>query len=243
MKGRERREGGKDGKDTVLRFAAGTLAGCRPHRLGRHCRRFAQAGRRRLARTRGRCGHQCGADASGVPNTGPRRAASSSTCSASAWARRKAGETPRPVLFLVHGSSVSARPSFDLAVPGAGEYSLMNVFARYGFDVWTMDHEGYGRSTAPQAIPTSRAASRTLKAGGEVVERETGQQRFHFYRRILGRACAPARSPSVAPETRGAPGARGLHLDRQGLADARPSAAEQLGILPHAITAARATAT
>lgn len=59
----------------------------------------------------------------------------------------KAGERPRPVLFLVHGSSVSAKPSFDLTVPGNGEYSLMNVFAGYGFDVWTMDHEGYGKST------------------------------------------------------------------------------------------------
>ncbi|MGA8197577.1 MAG: hypothetical protein WB902_29915, partial [Acetobacteraceae bacterium] len=58
----------------------------------------------------------------------------------------QSGETPRPVLFLVHGSSVSARSSFDLAVPGREEYSSMNVFAEYGFDVWTMDHEGYGKS-------------------------------------------------------------------------------------------------
>ena len=56
------------------------------------------------------------------------------------------GEAPRPVLFMVHGSSNSGRPSFDLEVPGKGEYSLMNVFARWGYDVWTMDHEGYGRS-------------------------------------------------------------------------------------------------
>ena len=41
-------------------------------------------------------------------------------------------EAKLPVLFLVHGSSISALPSFDLTVPGAGEYSLMNVFARYG---------------------------------------------------------------------------------------------------------------
>src|SRR5262245_32762538 len=54
------------------------------------------------------------------------------------WRKRlgapKAGEAPRPVLFLVHGSSNSARTSYDLDVPGRGEYSLMNVFARYGFD-------------------------------------------------------------------------------------------------------------
>ena len=38
-----------------------------------------------------------------------------------------AGEAPRPVLFLVHGSSNSALSSFDLTVP-EGEYSTMNVF-------------------------------------------------------------------------------------------------------------------
>jgi len=48
-----------------------------------------------------------------------------------------AGEPPRPVLFLVRGSSNSALSSFDLRVPGAGEYSVMNVFAGLGFDVWT----------------------------------------------------------------------------------------------------------
>jgi len=37
----------------------------------------------------------------------------------------KAGEPSRPVLFLVHGSSVTSR-TFDLNVPGHGEYSVMN---------------------------------------------------------------------------------------------------------------------
>jgi hypothetical protein len=50
------------------------------------------------------------------------------------WRKRIGAPDPvepsRPVLFLVHGSSNSARPSFDLAVDGKGEYSLMNVFAR-----------------------------------------------------------------------------------------------------------------
>jgi len=32
----------------------------------------------------------------------------------------KAGESPRPVLFLVHGSSIDSR-CFDLSVPGRGE--------------------------------------------------------------------------------------------------------------------------
>src|SRR5829696_4405335 len=50
-----------------------------------------------------------------------------------------------PVLFLVHGSSASGRSSFDLNVPGR-QYSLMAHFASLGYDVWTLDHEGYGRS-------------------------------------------------------------------------------------------------
>src|SRR5579883_1946195 len=52
------------------------------------------------------------------------------------------GKSDLPVLFLVHGSSTSSRPTFDLTVPGHGEYSLMDAFARYGYDVWTMDFEG-----------------------------------------------------------------------------------------------------
>ncbi len=45
------------------------------------------------------------------------------------YRKTQSGSMPRPVLFLVHGSSNSALSSFDLAVPGAGEYSTMNVFA------------------------------------------------------------------------------------------------------------------
>jgi pimeloyl-ACP methyl ester carboxylesterase len=85
-----------------------------------------------------------------------------------------------PVLFLVHGSSISALPSFDLSVPGAGEYSLMEVFARWGFDVWTMDFEGYGKSTVTSGNSDIASGVADLKAAMPVVERETGQTKFHF---------------------------------------------------------------
>jgi len=91
----------------------------------------------------------------------------------------QAGE--RRVLFLVHGSSVSAKPSFDLTVPGRGEYSLMNVFVGYGFDVWTMDHEGYGKSARTAGNSDVASGVEDLKAASEVVVRETGQPRAHFY--------------------------------------------------------------
>jgi pimeloyl-ACP methyl ester carboxylesterase len=89
-------------------------------------------------------------------------------------------EPKLPVLFLVHGSSVSALPSFDLTVPGAGEYSLMNVFARYGFDVWTMDFEGYGKSSVTAGNSDIASGVADLRAAMPVVEHETGLSKFHF---------------------------------------------------------------
>jgi alpha-beta hydrolase superfamily lysophospholipase len=86
-----------------------------------------------------------------------------------------------PVLFLVHGSSISGRPAFDLSVPGHGEYSLMNKFAEYGFDVWTMDFSGYGRSSVGEGNSNIADGVEDIKAAVEVVARETGQQRYHFF--------------------------------------------------------------
>jgi alpha-beta hydrolase superfamily lysophospholipase len=85
------------------------------------------------------------------------------------------------VLFLVHGSSISSRPSFDLTVPGRGDYSLMDQFVSYGYDVWTMDFEGYGRSSRTEGNSDIASGVRDLAAAVEVVARETGQQRYHFF--------------------------------------------------------------
>lgn len=93
----------------------------------------------------------------------------------------QAGGRPRPVLVFVHGSSISSRPSFDLTVPGAGEYSMMNVFARWGYDTWTLDHEGYGRSSRTDGNADIASGVEDLKAATEVIARETGRERFHFY--------------------------------------------------------------
>ena len=101
------------------------------------------------------------------------------------WRKRvgapKPGEPPLPVLFLVHGSSNSTRSSYDLAVPGKGEYSFMNVFARYGYDVWTMDHDGYGRSGSSGNNSDIASGVEDLKAAIPVVLQETGQSKMHMY--------------------------------------------------------------
>ena len=91
-----------------------------------------------------------------------------------------AGELPRPVLFLVHGSSNSGLSSFDLTVPEASEYSTMNVFAGLGYDVWTMDHENYGRSSRTEGNSDIASGVADLIAATELVIRETGQERLHF---------------------------------------------------------------
>jgi alpha-beta hydrolase superfamily lysophospholipase len=93
----------------------------------------------------------------------------------------QAGKAALPVLFLVHGSSISSRSSFDLNVPGRGEYSLMDKFAEYGYDVWTMDFAGYGRSSKSQGNSNIADGVADLNAAVPIVMRETGQQRFHFF--------------------------------------------------------------
>jgi pimeloyl-ACP methyl ester carboxylesterase len=89
-------------------------------------------------------------------------------------------DKPLPVLFLVHGSSLSAQSSFDLSVPGS-EYSMMNVFARSGFDVWTMDHEKYGRSSQTSSNSDIASGVEDIAAALEVIQRETGRTKVHMF--------------------------------------------------------------
>ncbi len=103
------------------------------------------------------------------------------------YRKRQQGEAahvhggPRPVLFLVHGSTFSSRGSYDLQVPGHPGYSMMDHFAGLGFDVWTMDHEGYGRSSRTDSHAGIMVGVEDLKAAMPVVERVTGQRNVMMY--------------------------------------------------------------
>ena len=66
----------------------------------------------------------------------------------SIWKDGKAKGT----LVFVHGSSVSSTPVYDLQVPGRDDASLMDWFARQGYDTWCFDCEGYGRSDKQRSI-------------------------------------------------------------------------------------------
>ena len=52
----------------------------------------------------------------------------------------------KPSVLFVHGSSMASQPTFDLTVPGRPDSSVMDWFAQRGFNTWTVDMEGYGRS-------------------------------------------------------------------------------------------------
>ena len=65
-----------------------------------------------------------------------------------ATALRSANLSDRVVLF-VHGAGTPAEVAFDVPYQ---DYSWMGYFARAGFDVFSMDTTGYGRSTRPPAM-------------------------------------------------------------------------------------------
>ena len=96
------------------------------------------------------------------------------------------GVAGKPVLFLVHGSSFSGRGGFDLQVPGKADYSFMDHFAKLGFDVWTMDHENYGRSTKTGTNSDIRSGAADLAAAFPVVEQVTGQKALMVYAQSSG---------------------------------------------------------
>jgi pimeloyl-ACP methyl ester carboxylesterase len=151
--------------------------------------------REAAAMKRGRFGAALGAAAMLASTTAaPAAAAGPGIWSAEYWARKgtvklylyrkRFGSSTagtRPVLFLVHGSSMSGRSTFDLTVPNQIDYSMMDVFARYGFDVWTMDHEGYGRSDRTSGNSDVASGVEDLRAAMDVVRRETGLTRAHFF--------------------------------------------------------------
>jgi alpha-beta hydrolase superfamily lysophospholipase len=76
---------------------------------------------------------------------------------------------------------MSALPTFDLHVPGEPDYSFMDWLAERGFDVWTLDHEGYGRSTVTEGNSDIACGVADLNAAARVISERTGADSFHVY--------------------------------------------------------------
>jgi pimeloyl-ACP methyl ester carboxylesterase len=95
------------------------------------------------------------------------------------WHKPAAQGVPfRGTLLFVHGSSMASQPTFDLSVPGRADSSAMDWFRERGFDTWTMDNEGYGRSSKHRDINFDIPnGAEDLAAGSEyILERARSKQ-------------------------------------------------------------------
>jgi len=89
---------------------------------------------------------------------------------------------PRGTVLFVHGSSMASQPTFDLVVPGRDDSSVMDWFARLGYDTWCVDMEGYGRSDKKRPINCDIAnGADDLVAATDYIMKTRGVQQFMVY--------------------------------------------------------------
>jgi len=117
------------------------------------------------------------------------------------WVYRKRleGAAPKQKLFCVHGSSYSGKTMFDLQVPERDDYSMMDHFARLGYEVWTMDHEGYGHSQRTASNSDIQSGVEDLKAAMGVIEKAGGSAKLAFFGQSSG-ALRAARFANQHPD-------------------------------------------
>jgi pimeloyl-ACP methyl ester carboxylesterase len=92
----------------------------------------------------------------------------------------RGGPAPNHVVLFVHGAGTPAEVSFD--VPHKG-YSWMAYLAQAGFDVFSMDMTGYGRSTRPPAMNDPCNF--------------TKEQQAQFVPNLIPALCAPSYSTAI----------------------------------------------
>lgn len=85
-------------------------------------------------------------------------------------------------ILFVHGSSMASQPTFDLQVPGRPDSSAMDYFARRGYDCWSVDMEGYGRSTKDRDnnAPIAQGAD-DCYAAAMYIQKLRGKRPFMVY--------------------------------------------------------------
>ena len=98
------------------------------------------------------------------------------------WEKYVGSPAGKPALLFVHGSSMASQPTFDLAVPGRPDSSVMDWFARRGFACWSVDMEGYGRSDKRRDIPCDIAnGADDLAAATDYLRGARGIERVMAY--------------------------------------------------------------
>jgi pimeloyl-ACP methyl ester carboxylesterase len=88
----------------------------------------------------------------------------------------------RGTVLFVHGSSMASQPTFDLTVPGRADSSAMDWFAQRGFDTWSVDMEGYGRSDKQRGISSNITdGADDLAAATDYIMKTRGVKQFLVY--------------------------------------------------------------
>ena len=98
---------------------------------------------------------------------------------------------------------------FDLQVPnvsspgpnklGTPSYSMMDHFVRLGYEVWTMDHEGYGHSQKTASNSDIQSGVDDLKAAMGVIAKAGGGDHLAFFGQSSG-ALRAARFAQMHPQ-------------------------------------------
>lgn len=92
------------------------------------------------------------------------------------------GVERRGAILFVHGSSMGSIPTFDLQVPGRPDMSVMDTFARLGYDTWTLDHEGYRRSRGTRDVTADIAmGAEDLAAATDYMRQTAGVEQVILY--------------------------------------------------------------
>lgn len=96
------------------------------------------------------------------------------------WEKYLENPAVKPIIVLCHGSATAGKESFDLQVPGKPSYSLMDVLAQSGFDVFALDLRGFGRSTHPDGHMTTMEASQDLNAVVDYIIKMRGVKKVNL---------------------------------------------------------------
>jgi pimeloyl-ACP methyl ester carboxylesterase len=98
------------------------------------------------------------------------------------WQKEAVVAPRQGTILFVHGSSMASQPTFDLHVPGRPYSSVMEWFAKRGFDTWCVDMEGYGRSDKSRDINFDIAnGADDLAAASEYILGKTGSDPLLVY--------------------------------------------------------------
>jgi pimeloyl-ACP methyl ester carboxylesterase len=98
------------------------------------------------------------------------------------WEKVVGAPQGKPTVLFVHGSSMASQPTFDLTVPGRPDSSVMDWFAQRGFACWSVDMEGYGRSSKHRDITCDIAnGADDLEAATSYIMQTRGVASFLVY--------------------------------------------------------------